>query len=143
MQFEKSTEPCSIPYGVYHLDHDCINYIRAEDPNALDPEILDMYCGPVYHASTERGIVGFFVPIDKTEFENNELFFMDFENGILFGMCDFKKMLPVVSEKFLTPADVSEEFINFCNKMKPMAEVCADEIISSIKENRPCKTLQF
>lgn len=143
MKFEQLTEKCNIPYGVYHLDHDYINSIRETEPNAIDPEKNDVYCGPVYHATSERGVFGFFVPVDVKKFEKSAAFMAIFENGVYADVLDFKKMLPVVDDRFVTPVKANGELCAFCDNGKNDFEICAAAMISAQKNKSDCPRMMF
>ena len=143
MKFEKSTEKCSIPYGLYHLDHDYISDVRKTEPNTIDPEINDVYCGPVYHATSERGIFGFFVPVDVKTYESSPMFMALFENGVFADILDFKKMLPVVNSRFITPANENTDLVAFCNNGQNDFEICADAVITAQKNKTGCPRMMF
>lgn len=143
MNYEKSTEKCDIPFGVYHVDHAFIQSMRKNEQNIIDPEINDVYCGPVYHASCDRGVFGFFVPIDVTEYEHANVFANIFDEGVYAGIADFSKMIPIVHERFLTPFTKNERLVNFCKKAINEMETCADTTMTAFKEKKPLPFLSF
>lgn len=143
MNFEKSTERCGIPFGLYRVDHDYINSLREKDSNILSPDDNDLYCGPVYHATCERGSFGFFVPVDEKAYNEATAFLAMFSNGILDGIYDYNKMITIVHERFLTLDTSNEDLVIFCKNGKDEMEKCGDVIITAKKENKPCPTLMF
>lgn len=143
MNFEKSTEKCNIPFGVYRVDHAYIQSMRKNEQNIIDPETNDVYCGPVYHASCDRGVFGFFVPIDTPEYESANVFAALFMEGNYAGIFDFNKMIPVIHERFLTPFTKNERLIKFCKNAADELETCADATMTAFKEKKPLPTLTF
>lgn len=143
MEFEKSTETCGIKFGLYRVDHDYINSLRKNDSNVIDPNVNDLYCGPVYHADCERGPFGFFVPVDEKEYNNATVFAGLFCDGNYFGFVDYNKMIPVVHERFLTPETKNKKLAAFCEKSEAEMMLCGETIMNAKQENRPCPTLSF
>ncbi len=143
MEFVKSAEKCSIPYGVYHLDHGYINMLRTADRNVIAPEICDIYCGPVYHSECKRGIVGLFAPIDVKKFNSEAIAVGLFEKGVYADIIDFKRMLPVVNKRVLTSADEDERITAFCIDSQNIFETCADAIIEAQKNKTGCPRMMF
>lgn len=133
MKFEKSTEKCDIPFGVYHVNHDFIQSLRENEQNIIAPEINDVYCGPVYHAVCDRGVFGFFVPIDVPEYESANVFAALFMEGEYAGVIDFKKMIPVIHERFLTPFTKNEKLVRFCKNATNELETCADATMTAFR----------
>lgn len=143
MNYEKSTEKCDIPFGVYHVDHAFIQSMRKNEQNIIDPEINDVYCGPVYHASCDRGVFGFFVPVNTAEYNSKNGFVMSFVDGELAGFLDFKKMIPVIDKRFLSSSVENESLVSFCNKCITDIETCADVTMTAHKEKKPIPFLTF
>lgn len=143
MNFEKSTERCGIPFGLYRVDHDYINSLREKDSNILSPDDNDLYCGPVYHVTCECGSFGFFVPVDEKAYNEATAFLAMFSNGILDGIYDYNKMIPIVHERFLTLDTSNEDLVIFCKNGKDEMEKCGEAMITAQKENKPCPTLMF
>ncbi len=130
MKFEKCNEPSQTPFGVYNIDKDYIKALKKADDNVLDPEINNRYCGPVYHAICERGPMDFFVPVDYI-YEERSGFLLTFENGIMCDFLDFKKMIPCVDIRFLTPNVENEQLIKFCNNAQKEMKRCAEFVINA------------
>lgn len=128
MKYIKSAEPATIPFGIYRFNHDYINALKKTDNKVIDPEILDRYCGPVYQASCEKGLVEFFVPVSY-EYETANCFALTFYDGVFAGIMDFKLMIPCVNEKLITPDKTNNDLMIFCSQAKCHLEQCADYIM--------------
>lgn len=143
MNYEKSNEKCNVPFGVYHVNHEYLQSLRKNDNNVIDPENSDIYCGPVYHATCDRGIFGFFVPVDMKEYEASTVFLSAFEDGVLSGFLDFKKMIPVVHERFLTPANENKNLEIFCKNGKEEFEICGEAAVNAQKSKTEYPFIAF
>lgn len=143
MKFEKTTQKCDIPFGLYRVDHKYLNSLHKADKNVISPEENDLYCGPVYHAKTERGVVGFFVPVDEKEYNSATVFAGIFMEGNYMGIMDFNKMIPIVDKRFLSSETNNKRLVDFCINGKDRMETCGDTIMQARQENKPCPTLMF
>lgn len=133
MSFTKAFEPSTIPFGVYHFDHDYVKALKNTDDNVIDPEENDRYCGPVYSAVSERGPVAFFVPVDPS-YESNDVFSTMFIDGIYGEIFDLRKMIPCVDKRFISTDSSNEHLISFCKSAKDDLEYYADYVM---KANNP------
>lgn len=143
MAVEKSSEKSPIPYGLYRLDHDYVRAMKKSDDRVLDPEENDLYCGPVFHSADKRGVTGWFVPIDFEEYKASGAFLMVFMDGIFAQIFDFRKMLPVVDKRFITPVTEPQNIINFCTKAQSELEECADALMKAKREKNGYPFLTF
>lgn len=143
MKFEKTTQKCDIPFGLYRVDHEYLNSLHKADKNVISPEENDLYCRPVYHAKTERGVVGFFVSVDEKEYNSATVFAGIFMEGDLFGFIDFNKLIPIVDKRFLSTETNNKLLVEFCMKSQTETETCASAMMQARQENKPCPTLMF
>lgn len=143
MEFTKSETSCGTSFGLYRLDHNYVSDLRKNEKLIIDPDINDLYCGPVYHGTCDRGAFGFFAPVDKTFFENNDCFLMAFFEGVYANFIDFTKMIPVVHSRYLTPFTDNNKLIRFCIKSQTDLEICGDAAIMAYKNKQPYPFLNF
>ena len=98
-----------------------------KDKNIPDPDITDRYCGPVFGAKAERGVLNYFVPIlpDYENFINDEFTVEPaFENGVVCGFIDVGKPVPCI-EEYITKDDSDELLSEICADIKSFIISCA------------------
>lgn len=143
MNFTKSDNPCGVPFGLYRIDHDYINALRKREANIIDPEVNDLYCGPVFHGTCERGVFGDYAPVDENFYNSNKLFLTAFCDGVYADFIDFTKMIPVVNERYLTAYTDNEHLTKFCEGGKEELEICGDAAMTAYKEKKPYPLICF
>ena len=111
-------------FGVYKISKDYLRFIRKTNPAVTDPDITNVYCGPVRRSETNRGPVDYFVPVDIKEYKKNSFFLMDFSDGILAGIMDFKRTIPCLPDEY--EFDTSNPKLSeFCRSCKTQILECA------------------
>lgn len=130
-----SREHSSIPFGLYRINKDYLNFLKKQEPNVHNPN-ENLYCGPVvtifdHDSKTQHE---FFVPIietpdnpDNYNFEGPAEMFINH----VYGELDFRLMVPA-SEQVLT-ADTEnteklEDFTDDRDVIEKMARTAYIEI---------------
>lgn len=104
-------------FGIYRISRDYINHLRSVEPQITNPDKTTIYCGPVYRATTKRGQVDYFVPIDVDYYTSHHYFMTSFIDGIFAYMMDFNKMIPCLpSERKLDES--KNNLTEFCRANK-------------------------
>lgn len=143
MEFTKSETPCDMSFGLYRIDHDYIDALRKNEKLIIDPNVNDLYCGPVYHGTCDRGVFGFFVPIDEKYFDNTDMLLMAFCNGNFAGFADYNKMIPVVNPAYLDNYAHNHQLVTFCLKGQKVFETCGDAMVAALKNKVALPFMSF
>ena len=121
-------------FGIYTISKNYINYLRKVDANVTDPEITNIYCGPVCRMDTKKGPTDYFVPVDVNTFNTRSGFVMAFCDGVLADLMDFKRMIPCLPTEYKLNASNSK-LTEFCISEKELIEECA-KIVMDAYANR-------
>lgn len=106
----------TVPFGIYKIDKDFLNFAKNNNNAVPDPEYTNRYCGPVFCNNTKRGPLNYFIPVypEYAELENIN---MSFDYGIIAGFLDARKALPCL-DKVITWDDSDEKLLKICQDMK-------------------------
>lgn len=98
----------TMPYGMYRMDKDFIRHMREREPKVLDPELTDLYVGPVM---TADGGWGFYAPVTPKPDDSDKAVLT--EKAVISGFIHICKMLPC-HPKGLTPDTENTPERAFC-----------------------------
>ena len=116
-------------FGIYKISEDYLRFISKTNPAVMDPDVTNIYCGPVYQMDTNRGFADYFVPIDVAFYNEHTGFVTSFLNGVFAGMMDFKRMIPCLPSEY--ELDTSNtKLTRFCNTNKQFIKNCAETVIA-------------
>lgn len=106
-----------IPYGMYYVDKEYINSLinelreRKKEPRIIDPEVTNLYCGPVLRVDD---VWSFYAPVlPKPDYVDDELFLS--KEMAVSGFVYVCKMIPCCA-KLLTACTEDTPEIRFCLK---------------------------
>ncbi len=117
-----------VPYGMYYVDKEYINALREKEPRIIDPEVTNLYCGPVLRVDD---VWAFYAPVFTNPDKN---FYADLdENALISGFINIVKMIPCYNKILTRAADSSPEG-EFCIMNRTFIESCARYVFEVDKE---------
>lgn len=121
-----------MPYGMYRVDKDYIDYMRERQPKIIASEITDLYVGPVLTVDEEWG---FYAPVTPKLDESDKMFIA--EGAVIAGFVHVREMIPCW-ERILTRDTKSTPESEFCMKEenRRIIEATAQLLYEADKERR-------
>lgn len=120
-----------VPYGMYYVDKEYINSLREKEPRIIDPEVTNLYCGPVLSVDD---VWGFYAPVlSMPDYVDGELFLS--KDMAVSGFVYVLKMIPCCA-KFLTACTENTPESEFCLNAENMElmEWMAEEAYKASEE---------
>lgn len=99
-----------MPYGMYRVDKEYIGHMKEQQPKIIDPEITDLYVGPVVTVNEEWG---FYAPVTPKPEGGDKIFIAD--GAVIAGFVHVREMIPCC-QKILTRDTESSPESEFCLK---------------------------
>lgn len=119
-----------MPYGMYRVDKDYIDYMKERQPKFIASEITELYVGPVLTIDEEWG---FYAPVTPKPDESDKMFIA--EGAVVAGFVHVREMMPCC-ERILTRDTESTPESEFCMKEenRRMIELMAEVLYEADKE---------
>lgn len=119
-----------MPYGMYRVDREYIAYLKERQPKIIDPEITDLYVGPVVTVDEEWD---FYAPVTPKPDAGDKMFIA--EGVVVAGFVHVREMIPCC-QKILTRDTESSSESGFCMKEenRRLIELIAEVLYEADKE---------